>query len=158
LRYGSCNDLVVAEIMAGLFLWSSAQILRQGLREYRTGESMTANGNMSVAGEEGMGLYARYVLPRLTHLAMGQAQLRPYRQRAIAGARGRVLEIGIGSGRNLPLYDDAVVEVIGIDPSREMLALAQPTVAALSRRVTLLPLSAESLPFENGSMDTVVVT
>ena len=105
-----------------------------------------------------MGLYARYVVPRLTHLAMGQAQLRPYRQRAIAGARGRVLEIGIGSGRNLSLYDHAVVEVIGIDPSREMLALAQPTAAALSRKVTLLPQSAESLPFKNGSMDTVVVT
>jgi methyltransferase family protein len=57
---------------------------------------------------------------------------------------------------NLPFYDNAVEEIIGIDSSREMLALAQPTVIALSRKVTLLPQSAESLPFENGNIDTVV--
>ena len=48
-----------------------------------------------------MGIYSTYVLPRLTHLSMGQAQLRPYRERVAGGARGRVLEMGIGSGHNL---------------------------------------------------------
>lgn len=106
-----------------------------------------------------MGIYARYVLPRLTHLAMGQAQLRPYRERVVSGAKGRVLEIGIGSARNLPFYTDATEEVVGIDSSHQMLALANQMVAAgRVRKVTLLPLSAESLPFEDRTFDTVVVT
>src|SRR5207248_10177377 len=91
-------------------------------------------------------------------LSMGQAQLRPYRERVVGNAEGRVLEIGIGSGLNLPFYRDAVEEVIGIDPSTEMLALAKSAVAASSRKVTLLDRSAESLPLDNGSVDTVVVT
>lgn len=76
-----------------------------------------------------MGLYARYLLPRLTHLAMSHEQLRPYRERVIANATGRVLEIGIGSGLNLPLYGSAAQEVIGIDTSPEMLAMAERAVA-----------------------------
>jgi ubiquinone/menaquinone biosynthesis C-methylase UbiE len=105
-----------------------------------------------------VGIYARYVLPRLTHLSMGQAKLKPYRSRVIGGARGRVLEIGVGSGRNLPFYGGAVEEIIGIDPSTEMLAFAELAVTGSNRKVTLLPQSAETLPLENGSIDTVVVT
>jgi ubiquinone/menaquinone biosynthesis C-methylase UbiE len=109
-----------------------------------------------------MGLYARYLLPRLTHLSMGQKQLLPYRQRVVTGAAGRVLEIGIGSGLNLPLYGDAVEEVIGIDISPELLAMAE-RAAMVSRRrlrVRLLEGSAERLPriIADGSVDTVVVT
>jgi ubiquinone/menaquinone biosynthesis C-methylase UbiE len=105
-----------------------------------------------------MGIYARYVLPRLTHLSMGQTQLNPYRIRVIGGARGRVLEIGIGSGRNLPFYGNGVEEIIGVDPSTAMLAFAEPAAAAANRKVTFLPRSAETLPLESGSIDTVVVT
>ncbi len=106
-----------------------------------------------------MGIYSRYVLPRLTHLSMGQAQLRPYRTRVIGGAKGRVLEIGIGSGLNLPFYNEAVDEVIGVDSSPEMLMLAERAVAVSHQRnVTLLTQSAQSLPFDARSVDTVVVT
>jgi ubiquinone/menaquinone biosynthesis C-methylase UbiE len=110
-----------------------------------------------------MGLYARYLLPRLTHLSMGQKQLLPYRQRVVTGAAGRVLEIGIGSGLNLPLYGDAVEEIIGIDISPELLATAERAAALASRRrlrVRLLEGSAERLPrsIADGSVDTVVIT
>ena len=106
-----------------------------------------------------MGLYSRYVLPRLTHFTMGQEQLRPYRSRAVGDAKGRVLEIGIGSGRNLPFYGGAVEQIIGVDVSPEMLAFAKRAVASLPRRnITLLAHSAESLPFEKNSFDTVVIT
>jgi ubiquinone/menaquinone biosynthesis C-methylase UbiE len=106
-----------------------------------------------------MGLYARYLLPRLMHLAMSQSQLRPYRERVIGGAIGRVLEVGIGSGLNLPLYGAAVEEVIGIDISPEMLAMAERTAAtAVPGRATLLEGTAECLPLDDRSVDTVVVT
>jgi len=105
-----------------------------------------------------MGIYARYILPRLTHLSMGQAQLQPYRSRVIGGAKGKVLEIGFGSGCNLPYYPATVDEVVGVDVSAEMLALAAPAVAGSSRKVTLFTHTAESLPFDDQTFDTVVTT
>jgi SAM-dependent methyltransferase len=106
-----------------------------------------------------MGIYSTYVLPRLTHFSMGQAELRPYRARVAGGARGRVLEIGFGSGLNLPFYNDNVEEVIGVDSSPEMLALAERAVGkSHDRKVTLVGRSAESVPLEDQSIDTVVVT
>jgi ubiquinone/menaquinone biosynthesis C-methylase UbiE len=107
-----------------------------------------------------MGLYARYLLPRLTDLTMSRKLLLPYRQRVIGGAAGRVLEIGIGSGLNLPLYGDAVEEVIGVDVSPELLAMAERAAKRRGLRVRLLEGSAERLPANvaDGSVDTVVVT
>ena len=106
-----------------------------------------------------MGLYSTYVLPRLTHLAMGQEHLRTYRSRVVGGANGRVLEIGIGSGRNLSFYGESVEQIVGIDVSPEMLAFAERAAASMPRRiVTLLTHSAENLPFETSSFDSVVIT
>jgi SAM-dependent methyltransferase len=105
-----------------------------------------------------MGLYTRYVLPRLTHLSMRKAQLRAYRGRVAGGARGRVLEIGFGSGLNPPYYGEGVEEIVGVEPSAGMLALAQPAVAASRHKVTLLARSADDLPLQDRSIDTVVVT
>src|SRR6516162_10203056 len=106
-----------------------------------------------------MGLYARYLLPRLTDLTMSRKLLLPYRQRVISGAAGRVLEIGIGSGLNLPLYGDAVEEVIGVDVSPESLAMAECAAQRRSLRVPLLEGSAEHLPLTvaDRSVDTVVI-
>jgi hypothetical protein len=67
-----------------------------------------------------MGIYAKFVLPRVTHLSMAQAQLRPYRARVVGAAKGCVLDIRIGSARNLRFYSDAVEEVVGVDASPEM--------------------------------------
>jgi len=95
---------------------------------------------------------------------MARKLLLPYRQRVISGAAGRVLEIGIGSGMNLPLYGDAVEEVIGIDISPELLFMAERAAALSSQRrrlqVRLLQGSAEHLlsTIAGGSVDTVVVT
>ena len=106
------------------------------------------------------GLYARYVLPRLTDLTMSRKLLLPYRQRVIGGAVGRVLEIGIGSGLNLSLYGDAVEEVIGVDVSPELLTMAERVAQRRGLRVRLLEGSAEHLPsnIADGSIDTVVIT
>jgi SAM-dependent methyltransferase len=102
-----------------------------------------------------MGWYERYILPRLIDFAMSGRELTPYRTRTIAAARGRVLEIGVGSGLNLPLYGPEVTEIVAIDPSPELLAIARKHA---DPRTTLMTTSAEALPFTDASFDTVVTT
>ncbi len=105
-----------------------------------------------------MGFYADRILPRLVDLAMRQEAFLPYRRRLVGGARGRVLEIGIGSGLNLPLYGDAVVNVVGIDPSPRLLSKARQVQRIGGSAVELIEGSAEALPLEDQSIDTVVST
>jgi len=105
-----------------------------------------------------MGFYQHQVLPRLLHFAMRQPPLLPFRERVIGGARGRVLEIGIGSGLNLPLYGPAVDTVIGLEPSRELLRMARDRAATARIPVELLEASAEAVPLDTASIDTVVMT
>jgi ubiquinone/menaquinone biosynthesis C-methylase UbiE len=105
-----------------------------------------------------MSFYQRYVVPRLTHLAMRQKQLLPLRQRVIGAAEGRVLEIGIGSGLNFPFYGATVIFVIGLEPSRELLRMARPRASNAGARVALLDASAEAIPLDSASIDTVVTT
>jgi SAM-dependent methyltransferase len=105
-----------------------------------------------------MGFYQHQVLPRLLHFAMRQPPLLPFRERVIGGARGRVLEIGIGSGLNLPLYGPAVDTVIGLEPSPELLRMARDRAATARVPVELLEASAEAVPLDTASIDTVVMT
>ena len=71
-----------------------------------------------------MGFYERWIVPRLLELAMQNRLLDHYRHQTIAPTRGLVLEVGVGSGVNLPLYGPAVTHVFGLDPSPELLRLA----------------------------------
>jgi ubiquinone/menaquinone biosynthesis C-methylase UbiE len=105
-----------------------------------------------------MNFYQRYVIPRLTHLAMRQKQLLPFRQRVVAAAEGRVLEIGIGSGLNFSFYGGAVTSVTGLEPSSELLHMARPRAEAAAAPITLLDASAETIPLDSGSIYTVVTT
>ncbi len=106
-----------------------------------------------------MGLYDKYILPRIIDCACGQEMMKEQRQLVTPLASGRVLEVGIGSGHNLPFYDPAKVErVIGIDPGEELLALARQRSRDLPFPVDLVPQGCESIPLGNESMDTVLVT
>jgi ubiquinone/menaquinone biosynthesis C-methylase UbiE len=105
-----------------------------------------------------MSFYRRHVLPHLVHLAMRQKQLLPFRRRVIGAVEGRVLEIGIGSGLNLPLYGPPVRSVIGLEPSPELLRMARGRGAGLSVPVEFLEASAEAIPLDDGSVDAVVTS
>ncbi len=105
-----------------------------------------------------MGWYERRVLPRLLDLTMRHRRLAAYRRRVIAAARGRVLEIGVGSGLNLPFYGPAAERICGVDPSPSLLALAQARGAGSARPLLLIRAAAERLPFAAGAFDTVVMT
>lgn len=105
-----------------------------------------------------MGFYQNRVLPRLVHLAMRNGELVPYRERTISAAEGRVLEVGIGSGLNLPFYGPQVREILGIDPSPQLLAMARQAGDRSSAPLTLLETSAETIPLDDASIDTVVTT
>ena len=105
-----------------------------------------------------MGFYRKLVLPRLLDLAMRDSRLAGYRQQTIAAARGLVLEIGVGSGLNMPLYGTAADRVCGIDPSPELLARARERIAAARVPASLIRASAEQLPFRDAAFDTLVMT
>jgi len=102
--------------------------------------------------------YQRHVLPHLLDFAMRQKQMLPFRRRVIGAAEGTVLEIGIGSGLNLPLYGASVRAVIGLEPSPELLRMARARAARASVPVELLEASAEAVPLADASIDTVVTT
>jgi len=104
-----------------------------------------------------MSFYSERVLPRLVHLSMRQATFEPYRRRAVAQAGGRVLEIGVGSGLNLPLYQ-AATHVIGLDPSPRLLSMARVAADGLGQSVEFIEGVAEVIPLPDQSIDTVVST
>ena len=85
-----------------------------------------------------MGVYERWIVPRLLDLAMRNRLLDHYRHQTIASARGLVLEVGVGSGVNVPLYGSAVTRVVGLDPSPELLRFASKRAADVVIPVSLL--------------------
>lgn len=105
-----------------------------------------------------MSLYRRLVVPRLCDLAMRNARLRPYRERVAGGATGRVLEIGAGSGLNLRLYRSGAREVFELEPDPKLIAMAKRRAESATRPVRFLEASAEHIPLEDDSVDTVVTT
>lgn len=105
-----------------------------------------------------MGIYARYVLPRLIDLVMRKESDTAERARLVPLARGRVLEVGFGSGLNLPFYGPAVERLYGLDPSRELWRLARRRIDAVRVPFEVVPASAEVIPLPEASVDDVVMT
>lgn len=104
-------------------------------------------------------LWERHAVPYLVRLACGASSIERQRVKVIPPIAGRVLEIGIGSGLNLPHYaPERVTEVVGVDPSPALLRDAAAVAAKLSLPVRLELGSAERLPVEDASVDAVVVT
>lgn len=105
-----------------------------------------------------MGFYDRTVLPHLLNLVMKDRRLAAERRRFVPRAEGTVLEVGIGSGLNLPFYAPAVEKVIGIDPSAELRRMARKRAARTPFEVAFLGLSGEAIPLDDGAVDTVLST
>lgn len=104
-----------------------------------------------------MGIYRDIVLPKLCDLSMRNKYLRPYRRRVVGAAEGRVLEIGSGSGLNLPFYRSTVREILALEPDAKLLAMARRAEHA-GTPVNFIEASAEAIPLDDDSVDTVVTT
>jgi ubiquinone/menaquinone biosynthesis C-methylase UbiE len=105
-----------------------------------------------------MGFYDSRVLPHVINLAMNTKAVNDERQRCLAHVTGAVLEVGFGTGLNLPHYPPAVTKVVGVDPSETSARLARKRIAAASFPVEIVGLSAERIPVANASFESVVST
>ncbi len=106
-----------------------------------------------------MGLYGRFLLPKIIDAACGIRPAMRQRAKVVPLASGRVLEVGFGSGLNLPFYDPGkVTQVWALEPSKEMWALAEGRVRGAGFPVEFLNVSAEEIPLSDGTVDTVLVT
>jgi len=103
--------------------------------------------------------YDRHLLPRLVHCGCSIDEFSQMRERVIPRAKGIIVEIGLGSGLNLPHYDPRKVDLlIGIEPDATMLELADEPLAKALFPAQLHQATAERLPLKDAMADTVVVT
>jgi len=105
-----------------------------------------------------MGLYSERIFPYLLDLSMADASLGDYRQAALANVTGDVLEIGFGTGLNLPYYPDRIRQLTTVDPSPGVHRLAQKRIEASPIAVDHRMVSGEALPMGDRSFDSVVST
>ncbi len=103
--------------------------------------------------------YQRHVLPHLMHLSCGSKTVRRQREQVVPLASGRVLEVGVGSGLNMPHYDPARVRMLfALEPSEGMREKARRRVARAPFEVRWLDAPGEQIPLEDASVDTVLTT
>lgn len=106
-----------------------------------------------------MGFYSKYILPRATHFACSLKPAMMQRRKVVPLAAGRVLEIGIGSGLNLPFYVPGKVEYLwGLDPSRENWAVQEDKRTPVDFEVEFLEASAAAIPLADASADSLLIT
>jgi len=105
-----------------------------------------------------MGLYTERVLPRILNATGGASRLEPLRRRVCAGLAGDVVEIGFGSGLNVPFYPAAVTRVAAVEPADLSWRLAAGRVQGARVPVQRAGLDGQSLPFADGSYDAALST
>ena len=105
-----------------------------------------------------MGIYSEQVLPRIINVACGLKTSDPLRERVCAGLHGEVVEIGFGSGLNVPFYPDQVRKVAAVEPSDVAWKLAEKRLRETSVPVERAGLDGQSLPFPDDSFDCALST
>jgi len=103
-------------------------------------------------------LYAKYILPRLIDLVMRSKADTAERAKFVTRAAGTVLEVGAGSGLNIPFYGSKIERLYALDPSHDLWRLARRRVKNASFPIEFLPCSAERIPLADSSVDAVVTT
>ena len=106
-----------------------------------------------------MSFYEKYILPRFLNCAYASEPITYQRKKVVPLAEGKILEVGIGSGLNLPFYNKSkIIEIWGIDPSEELNAMAKRVATEENINVKFITSSAEDIPFPNNYFDTVLIT
>ena len=105
-----------------------------------------------------MGFYERTVLPRVIKVACGMKMANPYRERVCGGLKGEVIEVGFGSGLNIPFYPDTVTKVAAIEPADTGWKLAAKRLASSTVPVERAGLDGQSLPFDDDTFDAALST
>jgi SAM-dependent methyltransferase len=106
-----------------------------------------------------MGIWREWIFPRfMDWSARDNDEIKALRSRALAGAEGRVLELGFGTGLNLPHYPASVRRIVAVDPNPGMTQLARKRMATAAIEVEHHAITAEELPFDAASFDSVVCT
>lgn len=106
-----------------------------------------------------MGIYAKYIFPRLLDWTLGNPEMGKYRRRALEPAMGETLEIGFGTGLNLPHYPNSVTRLTVIDSANMLTRLVDRRIAKCHLPVVKMRLDAQGrLPFDDHSFDSVVTT
>ncbi len=106
----------------------------------------------------GHSFYQRHILPYCLEWSMKSKWLTPQRERYVPLARGTVLEIGMGSGLNIPFYGSDVRKVFGLEPSATLRAMAAERATESGVPIELLDLTAETIPLESAAVDSVLTT
>ena len=106
-----------------------------------------------------MGFFDRHILPHVINLACGAKPVSYQRRLVVPEAQGRVLEIGIGSGLNLPFYDPSKVEKLwGLEPAEEIRRMAERKAVGSPFPVEFIGLPGDQIPLDDASVDTIVTT
>ena len=106
-----------------------------------------------------MGFYDKYILPKFLNCACGTKPINYQREKIVPLAKGIVLDIGIGSGLNIPFYNKSNLDrLYGLDPSEELLKIAKPLAKKNELEIEFLQCGAEAIPLPDQSIDTVLIT
>lgn len=106
-----------------------------------------------------MGFYENTILPHVINAMCGMKPIKMQRQKVVPNASGKVLEVGMGTGLNMPYYNQDKVDIIyGLEPNAKSCKMAEKAILNAGQNVEMIGLDGQEIPLEKNSVDTVVLT